>query len=96
VEDETESSVGEATEEPGLTERKYQAFVSYSRVIIINVNDDPPLGRRIKAPGVGSSNLAFSPDSRFPLLVASLAMFWSGILPAVNCMACRYRVMIDR
>jgi WD40 repeat protein len=36
-----------------------------NRVIIIDVNDDPPLGRRIKAPDVGSSNLAFSPDGRF-------------------------------
>ena len=35
------------------------------RVIILNVNDDPPLGRRVRAPDVGSSNLAFSPDGRF-------------------------------
>jgi len=36
-----------------------------NRVVIINVNDDPPLGRRIRAAGVGSSNVAFSPDGRF-------------------------------
>jgi WD40 repeat protein len=36
-----------------------------NRVIILNVNDDPPLGRRIRAADVGSSNLAFSPDGRF-------------------------------
>lgn len=35
------------------------------RVIIIKVNDDPPLGRRIKAADVSSSNVAFSPDGRF-------------------------------
>ena len=35
------------------------------RVVVMDVNDDPPLGRRIKAPDVGSSNLAFSPDGRF-------------------------------
>lgn len=35
------------------------------RAIIINVNDDPPLGRRIRAAGAGSSNVAFSPDGRF-------------------------------
>ena len=35
------------------------------RVIIINVNDDPPLGRRIRAADAGSSNVAFSPDGRF-------------------------------
>jgi WD40 repeat protein len=35
------------------------------RVIILNVNDDPALGRRIRAPDVGSSNIAFSPDGRF-------------------------------
>jgi WD40 repeat protein len=29
------------------------------------VNDDPPLGRRIKAPDIGSANVAFSPDGRF-------------------------------
>jgi WD40 repeat protein len=36
-----------------------------NRVVVIDVNDDPPLGRRIQAPDVGSSNLAFSPDGRF-------------------------------
>ncbi len=36
-----------------------------NRVIIINVNDDPPLGRRIRAADVGASNVAFSPDGRF-------------------------------
>ena len=35
------------------------------RVIILSVNDDPPLGRRIKAPDSSSSNVAFSPDGRF-------------------------------
>jgi len=35
------------------------------RVVVMDVNDDPPVGRRIKAPDVGSSNLAFSPDGRF-------------------------------
>jgi WD40 repeat protein len=35
------------------------------RAIILNVNDDPPLGHRIRAAGVSSSNVAFSPDSRF-------------------------------
>ncbi|MGB7846900.1 MAG: WD40 repeat domain-containing protein, partial [Candidatus Acidiferrum sp.] len=35
------------------------------RAIILNVNDDPPLGRRIRAAGAGSSNVAFSPDDRF-------------------------------
>jgi WD40 repeat protein len=35
------------------------------RVIIISVNDDPPLGRRIRAADVHSSNGAFSPDGRF-------------------------------
>jgi WD40 repeat protein len=35
------------------------------RAIILNVNDDPALGRRIRAPAVGSSNIAFSPDGRF-------------------------------
>lgn len=36
-----------------------------NRVVIINVNDDPPLGRRIKAADVSASNIAFSPDGRF-------------------------------
>ena len=36
-----------------------------NRVVVLDVNDDPPLGRRIKAADVGSSNLAFSPDGRF-------------------------------
>jgi WD40 repeat protein len=35
------------------------------RVIIINVNNDPPLGRRIRAVDARSSNVAFSPDGRF-------------------------------
>ena len=34
------------------------------RVIILNVNDDPALGRRVRAEGVDSSNIAFSPDGR--------------------------------
>jgi WD40 repeat protein len=34
------------------------------RAIILNVNDDPPLGRRIRAPSIASSNIAFSPDDR--------------------------------
>ncbi len=36
-----------------------------NRVILLKVNDDPPLGRRIKAPDIGSANVAFSPDGRF-------------------------------
>jgi WD40 repeat protein len=35
------------------------------RVIILTVNDDPPLGHRVRAPDIGSSNIAFSPDGRF-------------------------------
>jgi WD40 repeat protein len=37
------------------------------RAIILNVNDDPPLGRRIRASEIGSSStadVAFSPDGR--------------------------------
>lgn len=34
------------------------------RVILLRVNDDPPLGRRIKATGSRSANVAFSPDGR--------------------------------
>jgi WD40 repeat protein len=29
------------------------------------VDDNPPLGRRARAPDIGSSNVAFSPDGRF-------------------------------
>ena len=36
-----------------------------NRVVVLDVSDDPPLGRRVKAADVGSSNLAFSPDGRF-------------------------------
>jgi len=42
------------------------------QVLLINVNNDPPLGRRIPAPDAGSSNLAFSPDGR---VLASSAEF---------------------
>jgi WD40 repeat protein len=42
------------------------------RVIILNVGDDPALGRRIEAPGSGESNIAFSSDGR---LLASGAEF---------------------
>ena len=35
------------------------------RVILLRVNGDPPLGRRIKAPGSDSANVAFSPDGRW-------------------------------
>lgn len=38
------------------------------RAIILDVNDDPPLGRRIRASEIGSSSsatVAFSPDGRF-------------------------------
>lgn len=34
------------------------------RAILLNVDDDPPLGRRIHAPDSGSSNVVFSPDGR--------------------------------
>jgi WD40 repeat protein len=34
------------------------------QVLLINVSDDPPLGRRIAVPDAGSSNIAFSPDGR--------------------------------
>jgi WD40 repeat protein len=34
------------------------------RVVILDVNDDPALGRRVRAEGVDSSNVAFSPDGR--------------------------------
>ena len=34
-------------------------------VILLNVNDDPPLGRRVRVPDIGSANVAFSPDGRF-------------------------------
>lgn len=47
-----------------------------NRVVVLDVNDDPSLGRRIKAPDVGSSDLAFSPDGRF---VASSGEF-GGVL----------------
>jgi WD40 repeat protein len=39
--------------------------INKNRVILLDVNEDPPLGRRISAPNVGSSNVAFSPDGRF-------------------------------
>jgi len=32
------------------------------RVVILDVDDDPPLGRRVKAPDSHYSNIAFSPD----------------------------------
>jgi WD40 repeat protein len=35
------------------------------RVIILDVNDDPPLGRGIKATDSHESNIAFSPDGRY-------------------------------
>lgn len=36
------------------------------RVLVLDVNDDPPLGHRVKAsPDAGFSNVAFSPDGRF-------------------------------
>jgi hypothetical protein len=40
-------------------------WLEKNRVIVINLDDDPPLGRRIRASDVGSSNLAFSPNGRF-------------------------------
>lgn len=43
-----------------------------NRAILLNVNDDPPLGRRIRAPDSHSSNAAFSPDGR---LLASAGEF---------------------
>jgi WD40 repeat protein len=42
------------------------------RVVILDVNDDPPLGRRIKAPDSHYSTVAFSPDGH---LLASSAEF---------------------
>ena len=39
--------------------------IDKNRAILLDVNEDPPLGRRISAPDVGSSNVAFSPDGRF-------------------------------
>jgi len=42
------------------------------RVVILDVNDDPPLGHRIKAPDSHYSNIAFSPDGH---LLASSAEF---------------------
>ncbi len=47
------------------------------RVILLNLNDDPPLGHRIKAVGSGSSNVAFSPDGR---LLASGGEFGDVVL----------------
>lgn len=35
-----------------------------NHVLLISVNSDPALGRRIRAPDAGFSNLAFSPDGR--------------------------------
>jgi WD40 repeat protein len=43
-----------------------------NRVIVVDVNADPPLGRRIKAANAGMSNIAFSPSGRF---LASSAEF---------------------
>jgi len=34
------------------------------RVVILDVNGNPPLGRRIRAPGSNGSNIAFSPGGR--------------------------------
>jgi len=31
-----------------------------NRVILLKVNENPPLGRRIRAPDIGSANVAFS------------------------------------
>jgi WD40 repeat protein len=42
------------------------------RVLLLDLNGDPPLGRRINATGSKSSNVAFSPDGR---LLASSADF---------------------
>jgi len=42
------------------------------RVAILDVNDDPPLGRRIEAPDSHNANIAFSPDGQ---LLASSAEF---------------------
>jgi WD40 repeat protein len=42
------------------------------RVVMLEVNDDPPLGRHVKAPDSHNSNIAFSPDGR---LLASGAEF---------------------
>jgi WD40 repeat protein len=47
------------------------------RVILLNLNEDPPLGHRIKAAGSGSSNVAFSPDGR---LLASGGEFGDIVL----------------
>ena len=47
------------------------------RVILLNLNEDPPLGHRIKAVGSGSSNVAFSPDGR---LLASGGEFGDVVL----------------
>ena len=47
------------------------------RVILLNLNEDPPLGHRIKAIGSGSSNVAFSPDGR---LLASGGEFGDVVL----------------
>jgi len=35
------------------------------RVLLLDVNGDPPLGRGFQAPGSSDSNIAFSPDGRF-------------------------------
>jgi WD40 repeat protein len=51
--------------------------IDKNRVILLDVNDDPPLGRRISAPDVGSSNVAFSPDGR---LLASAGEFGSVLI----------------
>jgi WD40 repeat protein len=47
------------------------------RVILLNLNEDPPLGHRIKAVGSGSANVAFSPDGR---LLASGGEFGDVVL----------------
>ncbi|MGA7110229.1 MAG: TIR domain-containing protein [Terracidiphilus sp.] len=47
------------------------------RVILLNLNGDPPLGHRINAAESGSSNVAFSPDAR---LLASAGEFGDVVL----------------
>ena len=47
------------------------------RVILLSLNGDPPLGRRINAAESGSSNVAFSPDARW---LASAGEFGDVVL----------------
>jgi WD40 repeat protein len=47
------------------------------RVILLKLNENPPLGHRITAVGSGSSNVAFSPDGR---LLASGGEFGDVVL----------------